>query len=353
MAKNLKFWLMSLLFVMTGSLSVFLYFLNTPTIIPNGVVFYLKPGTSKKVLAAELTQQHLIHHSYLFTMYLYLYSFITNHNHLKTGEYYFRIGSTPISIIKQITKGTGHYYRVFTIIPGSTFQQLRQDLSRNQYFYHVVSELNDQKIMDRLGASQFLPEGNFFPDTYYYTRGNSDFVILKHAYQLMQFHLNQAWINRAPSLPFKNPYELLIAASLIEKEAYLQTEKPLIAGVLVNRLRNNMLLQFDPTIIYGLGNRYRGKIYQSDLMDNNSYNTYLHKGLPPTPISLPNQSSLLAASHPMSHAYFYFVAKGDGSHQFSSSLTEHNKAVSLSNKASASYFNNDKIVTYLRGLFSS
>jgi UPF0755 protein len=353
MTKSLKIWLISLLFVITGSLSFFFYLLNTPTIIPNGVIFYLKPGTSKKILGSELAQHSFIHHSYLFTVYLYFYSFITHQSHLKTGEYYFPIKSTPISIIKQITKGTGHYYRSFIIVPGSTFQKIRQDLLHNPYFYHATSQLNNQQIMSRLNASQLLPEGNFFPDTYHYTRGNSDFLVLKHAYQLMQFHLNQAWINRVPSAPFKNAYELLIAASLIEKEAYLQSEKPIIAGVLVNRLEKKMLLQFDPTVIYGLGSRYKGKIYKSDLIDNNAYNTYLHKGLPPTPISSPDQASLSAASHPMVHSYLYFVAKSDRSHQFSNNLSEHNKAVSVSNKASVSYFNNDKIVQYLHGLFSS
>ncbi|MBV9575419.1 MAG: endolytic transglycosylase MltG, partial [Gammaproteobacteria bacterium] len=159
-----------------------------------------------------------------------------------------------------------------------------------------------------------------------------DLVILKRAFDLMKNKLATAWEKRALDLPYQNAYEALIAASLIEKEAYLNTERPIIGGVLINRLRKNMLLQFDPTVIYGLGTRYNGKIHKQDLLENTAYNTYVHRGLPPTPIAMPGLASLQAATHPDTNDYIYFVAKGDGSHQFSKTLSEHNAAVKKANK---------------------
>jgi UPF0755 protein len=183
------------------------------------------------------------------------------------------------------------------------------------------------------------PEGEFYPETYYYTRGVADLVILKHAYDLMQSRLNQAWESRLPGLPYQDAYQALIAASLIEKEAHLNQERPIIAGVLINRLRKNMLLQIDPTVIYGMGDRYLGKIYRRDLLDDTIYNTYVHKGLPPTPIAMPSQASIDAAIHPAAHDYYYFVAKGDGSHQFSKSLPEHHRAVQSTKGQQTGYYN--------------
>ena len=181
--------------------------------------------------------------------------------------------------------------------------------------------------MNRLGDAALAPEGQFFPETYYYTKGSSDLVILKRAFDLMQSNLKEAWETRSPNLPYKNVYEALIAASLIEKEAYFDAERPVIAGVLVNRIRKNMLIQFDPTVIYGLGLRYNGKIHKQDLLENTPYNTYVHKGLPPTPIAMPGRTSINAALHPDNTDYLYFVARSDKSHQFSKTLFEHQAAV--------------------------
>jgi UPF0755 protein len=192
--------------------------------------------------------------------------------------------------------------------------------------HHLTSELTDEAIMQLL-QTNLSPEGNFLPETYFYTKGNADVMLLKQSFQLLQTKFAAAWEKRAINLPYKNTYEALIAASLIEKEAYLDSERPMIAGVLVNRLRHNMLLQFDPTIIYGLGDNYTGKIYKSDLTKDTPYNTYLHAGLPPTPIAMPSMGSIEAALHPIEHDYYYFVARGDGSHQFSKTLSEHNAAV--------------------------
>lgn len=181
--------------------------------------------------------------------------------------------------------------------------------------------------MSRISSSDVDPEGEFFPETYYYTKDVSDLVILKRAYDLMQSRLSEAWQMRAADLPYQNAYEALIAASLIEKEAYFASERPLIAGVLVNRLKKNMLIQFDPTVIYGLGLRYDGTIHKKDLLENTPYNTYVRKGLPPTPIAMPSMASIEAALHPDNTDYLYFVARKDKSHQFSKTLPEHHAAV--------------------------
>ncbi|RDI46016.1 endolytic transglycosylase MltG [Aquicella lusitana] len=313
----------------------------------NGVTYYLRPGISKKVVITELSQQGIIRHPLLFSLYVYP----QKSSQLKTGEYLFPKGSTPASIWKQLTNGTGHVYHPFTIVPGWTFHQLREALNKAEGLRHVTSELNDKQIMERLGYPDLAPEGQFFPETYSYTRNNPDLVILKRAFDYMQKRLKEAWQNRAPDLPYKNEYEALTAASLIEKEAYLDAERPVIAGVLVNRIRHNMPLQFDPTVIYGMGDRYAGKIHKENLQEDTAYNTYVHKGLPPTPIAMPSLVSIEAAMHPQQNDYYYFVAKGDGSHQFSRTLDEHNTAVAKSIKRRESYFNPSRIQEYLNTLF--
>lgn len=304
--------------------SVWMYAVFIPVISKEeGYVYYLRAGIGKKQLITDLSQQGIIQHPFLFALYIYPQSMI----HLKKGEYLFHKGSTFSSIWKQVTNGTGFFYHAFTIVPGRTFNQLRNELLQEPALHHITAKWNDQQIMQWLGYPALAPEGEFFPETYYYTRDVPDLVILQRAFDLMKNKLAGVWVQRSPNLPYKNAYEVLIAASLIEKEAFLSAERPIIAGVLVNRLRKNMLLQFDPTVIYGLSNRYVGKIHKQDLLENTPYNTYIHRGLPPTPIAMPSLASLQAAVHPDKNDYFYFVAKGDGSHQFSKTLSEHHAAV--------------------------
>jgi UPF0755 protein len=307
--------------------SVWLYCLFTPIVTKStGVVYYLKPGTSKKILVTELSQQQVIPHPIALTLYTYLRA----RDHLKTGEYLFPAGTTLVSLWKQITNGTGFYYRPLTIVPGWTFTQLRHELLKAEGLNQLTATWADKGIMFALGNGDVAPEGQFFPETYYYTRGVADLVILKRAYDLMQNRFDEAWRNRAANLPYKNSNDALIVASLVEKEAYLNSERPIIAGVIVNRLRKNMLLQIDPTVIYGMGDKYIGKIHKEDLRADTPYNTYVHKGLPPTPIAMPSMASIEAAMHPDNNDYIYFVAKGNGSHQFSVTLPQHNAAVAAS-----------------------
>jgi len=294
----------------------------------NGAVYYLKPSTSVATMMSELSEQQIISHPYIFAFYAYLHG----KSQLKTGEYLFHQGSTYASIWKQVTHGIGFVNYPFTIVPGWTFNQLHDALLKAPKIHNTSAQMSDKQIMFRVGSYDQDPEGEFYPETYYYTRDMSDLVILKRAYDLMQTVLNDEWETREPNLPYKNPYEALIAASLIEKEGYYDSERPVIAGVLVNRIRKNMLIQFDPTVIYGLGLRYDGTIHKKDLLENTPYNTYVHKGLPPTPIAMPGRVSIHAALHPINHDYLYFVARKDKSHQFSKTLAEHHTAVTTMSK---------------------
>jgi UPF0755 protein len=294
-----------------------------------GAVYELKPGTSVRRMMTEMHEQGIVSYPIFFS--LYAYAHVTSQ--LKTGEYLFTKGSTQSSIWKQVTTGTGLMHYHFTIVPGWTFIQLRQALHKATKMRSLTDNMSEKQIMNRLGNANLDPEGEFFPETYYYTKDSSDLVILKRAYDLMQNNLNEAWSTRASNLPYKSMYEALVAASLIEKEGYFDAERPLIAAVLVNRLRKDMLIQFDPTVIYGLGLRYDGKIHKKDLQENTPYNTYVHKGLPPTPIAMPGMASINAALHPIESDYLYFVARSDKSHQFSKTLPEHIAAVAtVSNK---------------------
>lgn len=344
--KKSRFYLIGFLFFIVCLVSIWLHFLFSSVISDeNGKIYYLHAGAAKKTVIADLAQQGIIRSPWLFAWYAYFHQ----KDQLKKGEYHFKQGTTPPSIWRQLTTGTGLVYHPLTIIPGWTFAQLRQELLQKTDLQHVTAPLSDRQIMLRLGYPNLAPEGEFFPETYFYTRDSSDFLILKRAFLLMQNKLNAAWQQRAPNLLYKNAYEALIAASLIEKEAFLPSERPIIAGVIINRLKKNMLLQIDPTVIYGLGNRYDGKIHKENLQEDTVYNTYLHKGLPPTPIAMPSLDAILAAIHPQSHDYYYFVAKGDGSHQFSKTLIEHNEAVTTTQfKQHQSYLNKDYLNKYFK-----
>jgi len=327
--KNSRFyiWLAAALLLIFWAYALFMPVVSQK----EGVVFYVKPGMSRTAAVSELSQQGLVRLPPLF----YLYVYLRVDAQLKTGEYQFPQYASAFSIWRQLTTRTGIYYRRFTIIPGKTFAQIRQTLSQTEGLRPLTNDWDEQKIMQYMGQPALAAEGQFFPETYYYTRDTLDLVVLKRAFDLMQNKLDEAWAKRAPDLPYQDKYQALIAASLIEREAYLNTERPLIGGVIVNRLRKNMLLQIDPTVIYGLGTRYDGKIHKKDLLEKTPYNTYVNKGLPPTPIAMPSMASIDAALHPVVHHYLYFVAKGDGSHQFSATLPEHQAAVNAAIAATA------------------
>ena len=229
-------------------------------------------------------------------------------------------------LLDQVVAGRVIEYPV-VLLEGWTFRQFLALLAQAPKLTHSISGLTVPAIMERLGHPGEHPEGRFFPDTYYYSAGQTDIMILANAYDKMHKLLQREWEGRENNLPLKNAYEALILASIVEKETGRDDERRLIAGVFINRLRHGMRLQTDPTVIYGMGQTFDGNLRLKDLRRDNPYNTYTRKGLPPTPIAMPGKDALQAVLHPMVTGALFFVARGDGSHEFSSTLEEHNAAV--------------------------
>lgn len=313
-----------------------------------GYRYRVAPGASIKTIVDNLYFHNVIQHPFLFKLLIRLRG---DDRVIKAGEYLFPKGTTPSKMINQMISGSGMIYYALTIIPGESFKQLRKSILKTDELQHSIANMSDSEIMKQLGHPGLSPEGQFYPDTYYFAGGSSDIILLKRAFSTMQSKLNVVWQHRAANLPYKNPNDVLIAASLIEKETDLDAERPIIAGVIVNRLRKNMLLQIDPTVIYGLGSRFNGTIYRENLLEKNPYNTYVNKGLPPTPIATPSIESISAAANPQIHQYYYFVAQRDGGHYFSKTLAEHYAAVSASKKKMPYLFNADVIRFHLLRIF--
>lgn len=286
-------------------------------------VIKVYPGFSAGRLAQELHQQHLLQHPHVFKLVAYLQGATRN---LKSGEYQITPTMTAIELLHNITQGKVIIHD-FTIIEGWTFAQVKNALLANAYLKHTVASMSEETLMKKLHSTYTNPEGLFFPDTYYFKWPEDDFSILQKAYALMQKKLNQEWETRAPQLLYKDPYQALIVASMIEKETSLAKERSMVAGVILRRLKKRMRLQIDPTVVYGLGEPFEYRLTREDLMTPTPYNTYLNYGLPPTPIDMPSLASIHAALHPDDSDYLYYVARGDGSHIFSTNYRDHQQAV--------------------------
>jgi UPF0755 protein len=245
---------------------------------------------------------------------------------IKAGEYEISPGTTPLQLLDQFVAGKVKQHAL-TLIEGWSFAQLLNAVKNNQILQQSPDLIDGQSLMAILQNPDFSPEGQFFPDTYHFPRGTTDIQFLQRVYDKMQLVLAEEWEQRSENLPYQSPYEALIMASLIEKETALPEERGDVAGVFVRRLQRGMKLQTDPTVIYAMGDQYGGKLLRKDLDIDSPYNTYVYAGLPPTPIALAGRESLRAALHPEEGNTLYFVARGDGSHQFSETLDEHNKAV--------------------------
>jgi UPF0755 protein len=245
---------------------------------------------------------------------------------IKAGSYEIGQGVTPRSLLRKLVRGE-EAQRAVTLVEGLTFRQLRETLLVADQLKPDTKDLSDSAIMEKLGRPGLHPEGRFFPDTYSYAKGSSDLALLLRAMRVMDQRLDAAWQQRAAGLPLKTPEEALILASIVEKETGRPIDRPMISGVFNNRLRIGMLLQTDPTVIYGLGDKFDGNLRKRDLLADTPWNTYKRAGLPPTPIAMPGKASLLAAVQPAPTKALYFVARGDGTSQFSASLQEHNQAV--------------------------
>lgn len=245
---------------------------------------------------------------------------------LHAGEYALTQTVTPRVLLRRMADGDVIHHQ-FTIIEGWRFKDLRVALAKEPRLESTLAGLSDADVMARIGADGVHPEGRFLPETYSFVRGQQDVDVLKRAYKAMQTRLAERWAERDPQLPLGSPDEMLTLASIVEKETGQAAERPRIAGVFVRRLKMPMMLQTDPTVIYGVGDQFNGNLTRKHLDTDTPYNTYTRFGLPPTPIALPGDAALAAVAKPAEGDELYFVAKGNGAHAFSATLSEHNRAV--------------------------
>ncbi len=296
--------------------------MNRP-LAPGDTLYTIERGESLQGFARMLKRAGVIDEVYSLRVHARLTGVS---GQIKAGQYRFEDGISLLGILEKIVAGDVVRYRV-QFIEGWTFNQLREAMYAHPELVNSTDGQTDEEIMSALGREGEHPEGRFFPDTYDFIAGDSDLDILRRAHDAMRTVLDEAWSERADDIPLQTPYEALILASIIEKETGRSGERDTISGVFTNRLRRNMRLQTDPTVIYGMGDQFDGNIRRRDLRTDTPYNTYTRAGLPPTPIAMPGRESIRAAVRPKETPYLYFVSRGDGSHQFSRSLEEHNAAV--------------------------
>jgi len=300
------------------------YYATRPLPLPVlPIEFSLKQGSSLKAASRQMQQAGVLPNDWMFA---WLGRALGESTQIKAGNYELEAAVTPLELLDMVTRGRVSLSEI-GIIEGRTFNQLRAELNVNTAVSHDSLALSEAEILQRIGASEGQAEGLFFPDTYYFANGASDLSVLKRAYQTMQKHLQESWQGRDPGLPLESPYQALILASIVEKETGQARDRGMVAGVFINRLRRGMMLQTDPSVIYGVGEKFDGNLRKRDLLTDTSYNTYTRTGLPPTPIALPGLASLQATLHPAQTNALYFVGRGDGSSEFSGTLEQHNRAV--------------------------
>ena len=295
--------------------------LNAPLVAEGDGIITVKRGDTLASLNHELVQRGVIHSDWVLPVYARLNPQAAN---IKAGDYRIDASASLPSLMNDITNGKVVVYNI-TVVEGKTFKDLRASLVQTAGIEHTLNDKTDAQIATLLGIDG-SPEGWFMPETYQFHRGSSDLELLKRMYGEMQRTLEQEWPNRADGLPLATPYQALILASIIEKETGVASERPQIAGVFVRRLQKDMLLQTDPSVIYGATD-YHGDLTRKHLQTDTPYNTYINKGLPPTPIALPGKASIQAALHPADGDSLYFVADGKGGHTFSATYEEHQQAV--------------------------
>jgi UPF0755 protein len=297
-------------------------FLQTPlNIETQGLVLDVEAGSNIRSVIAKLEQQGATRMDWRWRLLNRL-----EHTTIKTGEFQLEPGVLPLQLLNLLASGKVISYR-FTIVEGWSVKELLAALGKNPVLQHTLETVTELKAVE--GMPDANPEGRFLPETYSFVRGDSDLQILRRAYKDMSDALSRVWLGRDMGLPYETPDELLIMASIIEKETSLASERADIAGVFVRRLLKHWRLETDPTVIYGMGESYQGNIRRQDLKNDTPYNTYRRHGLPPTPIALPGLASLQAAAHPAAGEAMFFVANGQGGHTFSSTLEAHNKAVRM------------------------
>ncbi len=299
-------------------------FLDRPLRLPpEGIVHEVAPGTSLAALAHALAARGVLDRPRYLVWYARWRGIARR---IRAGEYHLPAGTTPRGLLEMLVAGRVRLHRL-TVVEGWTFRELRAALRAHPAIVQTLGDADGAAVMAEIGHPGEHPEGRFLPDTYRFPKGTTDVAFLRRAYEAMEAFLARAWAGRAPGLPLASPYEALVLASIVEKETSVPEERPLVAGVFVRRLARGMRLQADPTVIYGLGEAFDGNLRRRDLRRDTPYNTYTRAGLPPTPICLPGRASIEAVLHPAPGDALYFVAKGDGTHHFSATLAEHERAV--------------------------
>lgn len=313
---------------MLGWLGIGYYNALNNSVVADKVVVEITKGDTFAAITQKLIAQNISIDPFWFRVIAYQQKIINN---LKPGEYELLPGLTSPQILAQFAQGKSIRYSV-TFPEGWNLKEILQALAKVPNLEQTLTNLSVADVSSQLGITEKNPEGWLFPDTYFFEKHNTDLSILLRAHDKMQAVLKEEWQQKEPDLPYKTPYEALIMASIVEKETGAKAERPLIAGVFTRRLCKGMLLQTDPTVIYGMGDQYEGNIRAGDLTTKTPYNTYVIAGLPPTPIAMPGRDAIHAVLHPENSDSLYFVAKGDGSHQFSATLAAHNQAVNVYQK---------------------
>lgn len=306
-----------------GGAGLYYYAYSELPMTQSPVTFELRAGSSLKAVATRLAAAGVLTQPELFVLVARVRG---EAGMLKAGNYEFSRPLTPMELLHRMTRGDVALVAI-TFVEGWTFKQVRKALQEHPKVRVEADALTEAELLQKLDLELPSAEGWFFPDTYHFSEGTSDLAILRRASQLMQRHLDQEWGRRAPDLPLKSPTEALILASIVEKETGRPEERGQVAAVFINRLRIGMRLQTDPTVIYGMGDKFAGNIRKSDLVTDTPYNTYTRTGLPPTPIAMPGLDALRATLNPSPSDALYFVARGDGTSKFSRTLTEHERAV--------------------------
>ncbi len=300
------------------------WYANQPlSIEPLPKTISVTPGTHLKSLSVMLEREGVIGNARVFWL---LGRVMGKAGTLKVGVYTLDQPLTPLELYAKIQRGDVSQ-AIVQFIEGWNWREVRAALAAQPLLKNDSAGMSDADLLQAIGAEESHPEGLLFPDTYFYAPHSSDIQVLRRAYRLQHDKLMAAWETRAPGLPYRTPYEALIMASIVEKETGAAFERPMIAGVFLNRLRLGMRLQTDPTVIYGLGERFDGNLRKADLQRDTPYNTYTRSGLPPTPIAMPSEAAIKAALNPARTDALYFVARGNGTHVFSSNLDAHNRAV--------------------------
>jgi len=320
----MKKWLIRFMIIFIPLLAWIVHFLVTPLHINKvDLAIEIEPGSSLKAIAFQLVDEKILNEPWRFIL---LSKALGQSTKLRPGNYNLNPNITPYQLLKSFVEGRATEGSI-TFIEGQDFNSMLDKIKANDNIKKTMKSYDTKAIASAIGIPYESVEGQFFPDTYYFSRNTSDIEILKRAYKAMQKKLNYEWARRAEEVPYKNSYEALTMASIIEKETGKSIEANLISGVFIHRLSIKMKLQSDPTVIYGLGKKFTGDLTKKDLLTDTPYNTYTREGLPPAPITMPGLISIRAALHPTKTEALYFVGKGDGTHYFSANLSEHNSAV--------------------------